>query len=121
MSRLIPISNSETRALLVLRRTLLQLAFVGGATAGALARLAPQFDLLAIWCVLVPLSALTVHFRQVLLSLLQLHRDARGSIASPHVQRPQARRSRGYGSSDKRRPSRARVPRDPSQMRPLAR
>jgi hypothetical protein len=121
MPRLVPISNPETPALLALRRTLWQLAFVGIATAVAVARIAPQFDLFALWCVLVPLSALTVHFRQALLNLLQSHRDARRSTVSHHVERPQARRARGDGISSNRRPSRARLPRDPSQVRPLAR
>lgn len=121
MPRLVPISNPETPALLALRRTLWQLAFVGIAIAVTLARTAPQFDLLALWCVLIPLSALAAYFRQTLFNLLKSHRDARRSIVSHHRQRPQARRASSDGPSNKRRPARACLQRDPSQMRPLAR
>ncbi|HEY2345349.1 MAG TPA: hypothetical protein VGH80_05620 [Xanthomonadaceae bacterium] len=57
----------EDEALLALRRTLWQLAVVGVAAAIAIERLAPDAGLVALWCVLVPLSALAVHFRSELL------------------------------------------------------
>jgi len=121
MPRLVPISHSDTPALLALRRTLWQLAFVGVTTAAAFVRIAPQFDMLALWCVLVPLTALTVHFRDTLLGLLRSHRDARRSVASRRRQPPQARRARGGSPTNTRRQVRPLPLRVPSQVRPLAR
>ena len=121
MPRLVPISNPEFPALLALRRTLWQLAFVGIVAAAILVRIAPGSGALASWCVLVPLSALAVHFRLVLRNLLQSHRDARRSIVSRRRPPPQARRARGGNPSNARRQSRSRPLRVPSQLGPLAR
>ncbi|MDP4157947.1 MAG: hypothetical protein Q8929_20160, partial [Bacillota bacterium] len=76
MPHLIPTSDSETPALLALRRTLWQLAFLGILAAAAVARIAPQSGVIALWCALVPLSALAAHFRSTLLDMLPLHRSA---------------------------------------------
>ncbi|HEV2607863.1 MAG TPA: hypothetical protein VGT79_07765 [Xanthomonadaceae bacterium] len=121
MPSLVPISNPETPALLALRRTLWQLAFVGIVAAAVLARIAPDSGALASWCVLVPLSALAVHFRQALLNLLQSHRGARRSIVSRRRQPSQARRAGDGDRSNTRRPPRLRSLRVSSQVRPLTR
>ena len=121
MPRLVPISNPEDEALLALRRTLWQLAFVGIVAAAILVRVASDSGALASWCVLVPLSALAVHFRQSLLNLLQAHRDGRHSIAPRRRPPPQARRARGGNPSNTRRQTRPRPLRVPSQVGPLAR
>ncbi len=62
--------ESETFALLALRRTLLQLAVVGVVAAMALRWTAPDSGTLALWCALAPLSAFAVHCRSLLVSLL---------------------------------------------------
>jgi len=121
MPRLVPTPDPEAPALLALRRTLWQLAFVGIVAAVVLVRVAPGSGALASWCVLVPLTALAVHFRQVLFNLLQSHRDARPSVAPRRKQPSQARRMRGGNPSNTRRPSRPRPLRVPSQVGPLAR
>lgn len=121
MPRLVPLSTLETSALLALRRTLWQLALVGIVAAAILARIAPDSGALASWCVLLPLSALTVHFREALLNLLQSHRDARRSVGSRRRQPPQARRARGGDRSVTRRQPRSRPLHVPSQIRPPAR
>jgi hypothetical protein len=121
MPHLVPISHPEDEALLALRRTLWQLAFVGIMAAAILVRVAPDSGALASWCVLVPLTALAVHFRAALFSLLQSHRDARQSITPHRRQPPQARRARGGNPSNTRRQSRPRPLRVPSQVGPLAR
>ena len=87
MPRLVPISHSETLALLALRRTLWQLAFVGIVAAAILVRVAPDSRALAAWCILVPLNALAVHFRHVLRRLLPTRRRSAG-IYWPHENRP---------------------------------
>jgi hypothetical protein len=66
--------ESETFALLALRRTLLQLAVLGVAAAVALPWIAPGSDTVAFWCALAPLSACTVHSRSLLASLLPMRR-----------------------------------------------
>jgi hypothetical protein len=62
--------ESEAFALLALRRTLLQLAVLGVAAAIALRWIAPESGTLALWCALAPLSAVAVHCRTLLASLL---------------------------------------------------
>ena len=98
MPRLVPIAASETPALLALRRTLWQLAVLGIAIAAALACSARQFDALPTWCVLVPASALAMHYRQALANALLARRPA-GVAQDPRrrisTQRPQARRAAG--------------------------
>jgi hypothetical protein len=125
MPRLVPTSDSETPALLALRRTLWQLAFVGFAVAVAIARIAPGLGTIALWCVLIPLSALMAHYRYALLDMLLLHRHV---VADPTTlrrslrQRPQARRSHGDGATARlRRQPRSRLLRDPAHAGPLAR
>lgn len=121
MPRLVPIAATEIPALLALRRTLWQLAIIGIATAATLARIAPDSDSLALWCVLIPLSALAVHFRQPLLNLL-LHRHVPRDRATPRrMQRAQARRAHGDdNAASKRRQARARLLRQ-AQLNRLAR
>jgi short subunit dehydrogenase-like uncharacterized protein len=121
MPRLVPISNRATPALLALRRTLWQLAFVGIVAAAISIRVAPDSGALAWWCVLVPLNALAVHFRHVLLNLLQSYRDARRSMVSRRRQPSQARRTSDGDRSNTRRLPRPRSFRVPSQVRPLTR
>jgi short subunit dehydrogenase-like uncharacterized protein len=121
MPHLVPISHPATAALLALRRTLWQLAFVGFLAAAILVRIAPESGALALWCVLLPLSALAVHFRQVLLNLLHLHRSARRTMVSRRRQPSQARRTGDGDQSNMRRMPRPRSLRVPSQVRPLAR
>ena len=123
MPRLIPISDADAPALLALRRTLWQFAILGIAAAATLARIAPQSGTLALWCVLVPLSALAAHFRHALLNLLRSHRHADAEQRAPRrAQRPQARRARADGTAARlRRQPRARQPRDPAQAGPRAR
>jgi len=121
MPRLVQISLPETPALLALRRTLWQLAFVGIVAAAILVRVAPNSGALASWCVLGPLSALAVHFRHTLLNLMQSHRVERRSIASRSRQPSQARRTADSDRSNTRRLPRPRSLRVPSQIRPLAR
>ena len=121
MPRLVPIVNPETPAVLALRRTLWQLAFVGIAAAAILARIAPDSSALASWCALLPLSALALHYRRALLGLLQSHRDSDRS-AAPRRSRPaQACRARGGSPSSPRRQTRPRPLGNPSRVRPLAR
>lgn len=122
MPQLVPIAVTETSALLALRRSLWQLAILGIATAATLVRIAPGFDAFALWCVLVPLSALAVHFRHRLSSLMLSRRHAPADRELPRrVQRPQARRARGDGNAAiKRRQARARLLRQ-AQLSPLAR
>ena len=66
MPRLIVVCGSETPAVLALRRTLWQLAILGIGIAATLAWIVPQSDALALWCVLIPVSALAMHFRHAL-------------------------------------------------------
>jgi hypothetical protein len=107
MPHLTPISSTETPALLALRRTLWQLAFVGVATAATLARMAPQLHLLALWCVLLPSIALVVYFRHALLDATPMRRSTHAEPAGAiRRQRPQARRARSGAASGKRRPAR---------------
>ena len=122
MPRLVPIAATESPALLALRRTLWQLAILGIATATTLARIAPDSGSLALWCVLIPLSALAVHFRQTLLNLLLSHRRVHRDRATPRrMQRVQARRARGDdNAASKRRQARARLLRQ-AQLNQLAR
>lgn len=63
--------SAEDEALLALRRTLWQLAVVGSMAAIAIAWLAPAAHAAALWCVLAPLSALTVHYREGAPSILR--------------------------------------------------
>jgi len=121
MPRLVPIPTPETPALLALRRTLWQLAFVGIVAAAILTRIAPDAHALAAWCVLVPLSALAVHFRHPLLDLLRLHRGTRSPAGSHRRQTAQARRASGAKPSSPRRPARARPLQGPLPVRRLAR
>jgi hypothetical protein len=121
MPRLVPIFHPETPAVLALRRTLWQLAFVGIVTAALLARIAPGSGALASWFLLLPLSALAVHYRQALLDLLRSHRDIHSSAVSRRRQPAQARRARGGNPSSPRRQPRLRAQGVPSQVRPLAR
>jgi hypothetical protein len=125
MPRLVPISNPETPALLALRRTLWQLAFVGIAIAVAIARIAPESGTIALWCVLIPLSALAAHYRYTLLDMLQFPRGTgadHSAFRRPQQQRPQARRAYGAGPASRlRRLPRTRQPRDPAHVGPLAR
>ena len=120
MPRLVSLVASETPALLALRRTLWQLAFVGVAISVTLARVAPQPDALALWCTLVPLAALATHYRHALLDLLLSHWHADSDHAvSRRVQRPQARRARSIHGQH--RLARSRPLRDPAKTSPLAR
>ena len=66
------ILESETSALLALRRTLLQLSVLGVTVAICLRWIAPDAGTLALWCALVPLSACAVHCRSLFASLLPL-------------------------------------------------
>jgi hypothetical protein len=124
MPRLIPISDSETPALLALRRTLWQLAVVGIAVAVAIVRIAPELGTIAFWSVLIPLSALVAYYRRTLLNML-LHRgEGVDSTACRRTQRqrPQARRARSDGAMPRlRRQLRSRQPRDPAHAGPFAR
>jgi len=121
MPRLVPIFHTETPAVLALRRTLWQLAFVGVVAGSVIARIAPDSGALAAWCALVPLSALAVHYRQALLCLLQSHRDIHQSTASPRSRPAQARRARGGNPSNPRRQSRSRPLDGSAQVHSLAR
>ncbi|HTA65943.1 MAG TPA: hypothetical protein VK753_10605 [Xanthomonadaceae bacterium] len=85
----------EDTPLLALRRTLWQLAVVGVAAAVAIDRIAPDARALAIWCALVPFSALAVHLRYELWSLCSRPRRA----DAPRIR---ARRGRTRGASRRR-------------------
>jgi hypothetical protein len=124
MPRLIAVSASETPALLALRRTLWQLAILGIAIAATLTRIAPQSDALALWCALIPLSALAMHFRHALWNAMSFRLAHVDHALARRTQRPrpQARRARGDGaSSSQRRQLRARLLRDSAKVGPLAR
>jgi hypothetical protein len=124
MPRLIAVSASETPALLALRRTLWQLAILGIAIAATLTRIAPQSDALALWCALIPLSALAMHFRHALWNAMSFRLAHVDHALARRTQRPrpQARRARGDGaSSSQRRQLRVRLVRDAAKVGPLAR
>jgi hypothetical protein len=115
MPRLIAVSASETPALLALRRTLWQLAILGIAIAATLTRIAPQSDALALWCALIPLSALAMHFRHALWNAMSFRLAHVDHALARRTQRPrpQARRARGQ--------LRVRLVRDAAKVGPLAR
>jgi hypothetical protein len=103
----------EDTPLLALRRTLWQLAVVGVAAAVAMDRIAPDARAAAIWCALVPLSALAAHFRHAFWSLFCRPRLAdaprlrsgrgRGPAAGARRVAPMARRrSAGLGMASLR-------------------
>ena len=81
-----PFDPIEDSPLLALRRTLWQLAVVGVVAAIATQRVAPDTHAVALWCVLVPLSALAAHFRRELWDLCRVQRHA-------DLPYPRARRS----------------------------
>ncbi|MBS0457630.1 MAG: hypothetical protein JSS44_09910 [Proteobacteria bacterium] len=62
----------ETENLLALRRTLWQLLGVGIAAAIVLTSKAPAAGSAALWCVVLPASALLVHFRRELLARMRM-------------------------------------------------
>jgi len=88
-------TRTDTPALLALRRSLWQLAFVGLAGGATLARLDPGAVTAASWCALVPLLALAVHYRGGLArALARLERIAPAPHGAPGMRPAQARRTR---------------------------
>ncbi len=111
MPRLIPTRVSESPRLLALRRTLWQLSVLGIGAAATLAQRAPQFGTFALWCALIPLSALATHYRRTLLHAVSTRLQL-GSAQSPRRRsvrpRPQARRAIGSRATTKPQQVRAR-------------
>ena len=111
MPRMVLINTNESLALLALRRSVWQLAVLGIATATALARIAPQYDVAAAWSALIPLSALATLYRQQLLDLISTQRKA---VAPDNSRRrravrkqPQARRAVSHRASKQPQPAAA--------------
>ncbi len=104
MSRQIPTRVPESPLLLALQRTLWQLAVLGIGAAATLTQRAPQFGAIALWCALIPLSALATHYRRTLLHAVSTRwqlgyaQAARRRIVRP---RPQARRAIGSRATTK--------------------
>lgn len=107
MPRLISTENPQTAfAMLVLRRSLWQLAILGVASAIAIGALADAPGVLPVWLLLVPACALCVHHRGAVLALVRAVATDRRRPIGPRrrpASRPANRRSETV--------SRRRVPR----------